>query len=97
MKALAWILIFVAAMALWWFAGTQRRSAASHKADPKVYAGIRDMVLHTSREKLTSIPQPTGPNDPWGAVMDCGINAGTATIVALGDGTVSIYLSSGGG
>ena len=55
------------------------------------------MVLHTSREKLTSIPQPTGPNDPWGAVMDCGINAGTATIVALGDGTVSIYLSSGGG
>jgi hypothetical protein len=29
--------------------------------------------------------------------MDWGINAGTATVVAMSDGSASIYLSSGGG
>ncbi len=29
--------------------------------------------------------------------MDWGVNNGTATVVAVADGTVSIYLSSGGG
>lgn len=39
--------------------------------------------------------QPVG--DTWGVLMETGHPEGTATLVALGDGTTSLYLSTGGG
>jgi hypothetical protein len=54
------------------------------------------MMLHGSRAKF-GIAVPSTPNEPWGVVMDWGVPAGTATVVALADGSASIYLSSGGG
>jgi hypothetical protein len=60
------------------------------------YLGLRDHALHFSREKV-GIPAPANKGDVWGFLMDWGVDRGTATVVAMADGTASIYLSSGGG
>lgn len=43
----------------------------------------------------------TTPGEPWTgaavAAMELSVDGGTATIVAIADGTVSMYLSTGGG
>jgi len=43
----------------------------------------------------------TPPDEPWSgaavAAMELAVGGGTATIIAIADGTVSMYLSSGGG
>ena len=62
----------------------------------QTYAGLRDMILQGSRTKF-SLPEPSRPTEPWGVVMDWGVQNGTATVVALSDGTASVYLSGGGG
>ena len=61
-----------------------------------VYLGLRNQVLQLSREKC-GLPSSAAPTEPCAALMDWGVGAGTATVVAVADGTVSIYLSSGGG
>jgi hypothetical protein len=61
-----------------------------------VYLGIRDLALHGSREKI-GIEAMRSPSVPWGVVMDWGLLDGTATVVALSDGSASVYWSSGGG
>src|SRR5438105_15806500 len=33
----------------------------------------------------------------WGVVMDMGMPNGTATMIAVADGTISLYTSTGGG
>jgi hypothetical protein len=47
------------------------------------YAGLRRMVLQSG--------------DARGVVMDVGVPAGSYTVVALADGTASLYTSTGGG
>ena len=61
-----------------------------------VYEGLRMQILQGSREKL-GIPAPASPSQTWGVVMDWGLENGSATVVALSDGTASVYLTSGGG
>jgi hypothetical protein len=96
MKFVAWILIILAAIALWLAVRTRQTRQNVQKADPQVYFGLRDMMLHGSREKF-AIAAPSTPSEPWGVLMDWGIPAGSATVVALADGNASVYLSSGGG
>jgi hypothetical protein len=95
-KLLLWILIFVVAIAMWLAVRSRQSRLGTQKADPKIYFGLRDMMLHGTREKF-GIPAPPGPTEPWGVLMDWGIPAGSATVVAMEDGNASIYLSSGGG
>ena len=67
------------------------------QADPaSVYLGLRNQRLQGSRAKL-NLAASTTPTEPWAAVMDLGMSNGTATIVAVADGSASIYLISGGG
>lgn len=82
-----------------------RRSPPSQqmkpKAEPKVspenvYEGMRNMVLSGTRERF-GLPPTSTPKEPWGVVMDWGVDRGTATVMALLDGSASIYLSGGGG
>lgn len=61
-----------------------------------VYQGLRNMVLYGTRERFELGPTPHA-DDPWGVVMDWGVPTGTATVMALSDGSASIYLSGGGG
>jgi len=95
MKPSIWIVIVGLALLLW-FLARERRPKMTAQADPKIYSGLRDLILHGSREKLGISPRSKS-TEPWGVVMDWGIPTGTATVVALADGTASVYLSSGGG
>lgn len=72
------------------------RQRRNRKANPDVYYGLRDQVLHMKRDKI-GLPAPRHDTDAWAVVMDWGVTRGTATVVAIADGTASIYLSSGGG
>lgn len=61
-----------------------------------VYQGLRAQVLDLDP---ASVGLAQGPEHPqvWGALMDMGFPSGTATLVALADGTTSLYTSTGGG
>ena len=49
-----------------------------------------------SREDF-GLAAPNTPTEAWGVVMDWPVSNGMATIVALSDGSASVYLSTGGG
>jgi hypothetical protein len=59
--------------------------------------GLRRMVLNVDPAELGLAPEPARP-DVWGGLLDMGMpDDGWATLVVVGDGTVSLYLSTGGG
>jgi hypothetical protein len=73
-----------------------RRRLDSVSAGKDVYLGLREQILKLSRDKC-GLPATAGPIEPCAVLMDWGVSSGTATVVAVADGTVSIYLRSGGG
>ena len=78
---------------------SQMRPAAAPappQSDLSTWFGLRDMALQATRSKL-SLGPATSPNEPFGVVMETGLDTGTATVVGFADGSASIYLSSGGG
>jgi hypothetical protein len=58
--------------------------------DSSVYMGLREKAL---RLRLPQFEQ----NAVQAVLMDWFVGKGTATVVAIVDGTASVYLSSGGG
>ena len=52
-----------------------------------IFTDLRDMVL------LEALPDPEG----WAALMEMGTEGGVASVVAVSDGTTSLYTSTGGG
>jgi hypothetical protein len=83
-----------------WLADRQNRpqnpdaTATSQAKNP--YLGLRSQVFELKREKI-GLAAPAKRTEPWAAVMEWGVTNGTAIVVAIADGTASIYLSSGGG
>ena len=61
-----------------------------------VYLELRSMVLELDPSAVGIAPSDELPN-VWGVVVDWGLEEGSATFVALADGTGSMYTSSGGG
>ena len=61
-----------------------------------VYLNLRQMILSLTPEKARLRPTPSTPH-VWGVLMEMGYPEGCATLVALADGTTSLYYSSGGG
>jgi hypothetical protein len=61
-----------------------------------VYAGLREQILRLD-PATAGMSQRPGGAIVWGALMEMGYPNGVATIVALADGTTSMYTSSGGG
>jgi hypothetical protein len=61
-----------------------------------VYQGLRSMALDID-EATFEMPEGESWSGPVVAAMELALSNGTATIVAIADGTVSMYLSSGGG
>lgn len=57
---------------------------------------LRGMVFNVSAEEL-GLTASSHPSPIWGLVMELGLAKGVATLVALADGTTSLYFSSGGG
>jgi hypothetical protein len=63
-----------------------------------------DDIMRELRERLLTTDPGSlalGPSDRlprvWGALMEMGTVSGTASLVAVADGTTSLYLSTGGG
>ena len=59
-----------------------------------VYTGLRAQLLEV---EPADVGIERGNGEVWGGMMELGFPEGTATIVALADGTTSLYTSSGGG
>src|SRR5438477_9066890 len=55
---------------------------------------LRHRALHLAPEEVGI--HPSG-DTPWGIVMDTTYPEGSASLVALEDGTASLYFSGGGG
>ena len=67
------------------------------KATPEtVFSGLRSMALSI---ELSDLDLP--PGEPWSgalvAMMEIGLKNGIASFVAIADGSVSMYTSTGGG
>jgi hypothetical protein len=57
---------------------------------------LRERLLTTDPGSLALEPSERLPR-VWGALMEMGTAGGTASLVAVADGTTSLYLSTGGG
>lgn len=60
------------------------------------YEGLRSQILQGSRASV-GLPAAATRTTPWAVLMDWGVSGAVATVVAISDGTASVYLSSGGG
>lgn len=69
---------------------------ARQKPDPAVMAGLRERALAVEPATLDAAPTTQLPR-VFGVLMETGFEEATATLVALADGTVSLYFSNGGG
>jgi hypothetical protein len=70
--------------------GSKRRN----EADPEIFYELRNR-LFTIDPKELELSKADGP--VWGLVMETGYSEASFTLVALRDGTVSLYFSNGGG
>jgi hypothetical protein len=73
-----------------------RKRRKSAESDAPVYDDLRGMVLQLDPGEAGLTPTAALPR-AYGVVMDTVYSSGAATLVALADGTTSLYLSSGGG
>ena len=69
-------------------------SKTPNKANPEVFHELRNMILSTDPKELGA-SATDGP--VWGLLMETGYAKGSFTLVALRDGTVSLYFANGGG
>jgi hypothetical protein len=96
------ILAFAMRMFVFWLLRQQSRrgartSVSAKQAQPcDVYLGLRNQVFQISRDKI-GLPPTSAPTAPWGVVMDWGLRENIVTVVALSDGSASVYFSNGGG
>jgi hypothetical protein len=84
-------------MAAWLERVKETWGASGVSNQPKgIFTDLRSMALAVD---LASIQTPV--EEPWGgagvAMMEIGTDRAVASIVAIADGTVSMYLSTGGG
>jgi hypothetical protein len=89
------ILPYCAAALIRWRRRSQELRAPQPKR-PNTYHTLRDQILSLKRPQSNSLADDK-QSDPWAVVMDWGVPTGVATVVAVSDGTASIYYSSGGG
>lgn len=69
-------------------------SRGSDYQPAETYSDLRKMVLSTAPKDVGLQPKP---KEVWGVLMETGYSKAVATLVALADGTVSLYFSNGGG
>lgn len=62
----------------------------------KAYLALRDQVLKLDPASI-GVARASLPGGVFGVVTEMGLGVGVATVVAIADGTVSLYFSGGGG
>ena len=78
------------------FGASQAAARQPDQAPQPITSDLRSMVLNLSPAEIGLSPQ-TFPHQAWGVVMETGMDGGYYTLVALADGTTSLYFSTGGG
>jgi hypothetical protein len=63
---------------------------------PEIYRGLRTQLLELEPASIGLEPSAELPN-VWAGMMEMDVDGDTATIVAVGEGSTSMYLSTGGG
>lgn len=76
--------------------GSRSQKEPERDARKATFADLRMQALTASRSAF-GLDATSSPTTPWGVVMETGFAEGSFTLVALSDGSASIYLSSGGG
>jgi hypothetical protein len=80
-----------------WFLGLigcgKAQKAESSPAD--IYHDLRQQVLNLDPAKIGL--KASGPNGVWAVLMETRYPEAVVTLVTIGDGTVSLYFSNGGG
>ena len=71
-------------------------SSAARRGGPNAYMGLRRMVLEGTRANFGLGPGAS-VTQPFAVVTDWGEAQGATTIVAIGDGSASVYYSNGAG
>lgn len=89
--AVAFLCLVVLAMAGWAIYKKSHEAYVTSDA----YQGLRRQVLTLDPASIGLTE--TGSNQVWGLLMETGYPEAVATLVTLGDGTVSLYFSNGGG
>jgi len=74
----------------------RRKSTDAPTGPAQTFAGLREQVFGADAAGGAPVPTAEHPN-VWGAVMEMTYPNGTASLVALSDGTTSLYTSTGGG
>jgi hypothetical protein len=74
----------------------EHSSSGRQAASASAYSGLRSLVLEGSRANFGLGPG-SSPTQPFAVVADWGSPKGSTTIVAIADGSASVYLSSGAG
>lgn len=76
--------------------GSRSQAEPEQDAGRAAFADLRKQALTAGRSAF-GLEAAASPTTPWGVVMETGFLEGSFTLVALSDGSASIYLSSGGG
>lgn len=76
--------------------GRTSQPAARQGHAANAFAGLRNMVLEGTRANFGLGPGAS-PTQPFAVVADWGDAHGATTIVAVADGSASVYYSNGGG
>jgi hypothetical protein len=69
---------------------------AKYPAPHPTYLELRNRALRLSRAEIGFLPA-ANQTQPWGVIMDWGLENGIATTAAFADGSASVYTSTGGG
>src|SRR5688500_6262255 len=83
----------------WLFGGGSGREPATTPSDApyepsEVYRGLRKQILEV---KPQAIGLPANVDRPLAVLVEMGCPGAAATLVAVADGTASLYFSNGGG
>jgi hypothetical protein len=78
------------------FAESGPGARGSARQGVKAYQHLRSQALSVERASLR-ITEPSPATSVWGLLMEMGVPNGSATLLALADGTASLDYSSGGG
>ena len=92
-RLLAIVLVLVLFAAFMMPRTSKRASAAQRERGAAMSAALREEVL--TRQAIAALPPK--PGAVRGVVMDWNLGDAVATLVAIDDGTVSLYMGQGGG
>jgi hypothetical protein len=69
---------------------------AKYPAPHPTYLELRNRALRLARAEIGFVPAAS-QTQPWGVIMDWGLENGIATTVVFADGSASVYTSTGSG